>query len=302
MPTGHPHLSRTVIPGDGSAPGRAPHHHGGTSDEEPAQDPDPGRRRGRDRHPDPGVREPGPGRVAGRQVQHRRVLPLLQQQRGWVGLRLHRPDRRLRRDPAQLLRLQGSRQRQGQVRQEQRRVGLEPHRQDDAGLLQQQLRGRVTVLRGRREGKSERHAEEQQRLPRRAEHLDRSADPAQRLRRQPARIRPGQLHGVRGVPDRQPAAHAEVQQLLEGRALGRRRQLGQRRPRGRSEGRQDAKGGRHRGQRRAQGRARRVRQQGVLRRVVRRGEYNWNNKLRYGTRSHVRVNSGQASFQWMLHF
>ncbi|UIJ35651.1 CHAP domain-containing protein [Allobranchiibius sp. GilTou73] len=31
-------------------------------------------------------------------------------------------------------------------------------------------------------------------------------------------------------------------------------------------------------------------------------EYNWNNKLRYGTRSHVRVNSGQASFQWMLHF
>jgi surface antigen len=31
-------------------------------------------------------------------------------------------------------------------------------------------------------------------------------------------------------------------------------------------------------------------------------EYNWNNRLRYGTRSHVHVSNGQADFQWMLHF
>ena len=31
-------------------------------------------------------------------------------------------------------------------------------------------------------------------------------------------------------------------------------------------------------------------------------EYNWNNPLHYGTRSHVRVSSAQAAFQWMLHF
>ncbi|HEU5029476.1 MAG TPA: CHAP domain-containing protein [Spirillospora sp.] len=31
-------------------------------------------------------------------------------------------------------------------------------------------------------------------------------------------------------------------------------------------------------------------------------EYNWNNPLAYGTRSHVHVSSAQADFQWMLHF
>jgi surface antigen len=31
-------------------------------------------------------------------------------------------------------------------------------------------------------------------------------------------------------------------------------------------------------------------------------EYNWNNPLAYGTRSHVNVSSAQADFQWMLHF
>lgn len=31
-------------------------------------------------------------------------------------------------------------------------------------------------------------------------------------------------------------------------------------------------------------------------------EYNWNNPLRYGTRSHVHVSNAQADFQWMLHF
>ncbi len=31
-------------------------------------------------------------------------------------------------------------------------------------------------------------------------------------------------------------------------------------------------------------------------------EYNWNNHLRYGTRSHVHVSYAQADFQWMLHF
>ena len=31
-------------------------------------------------------------------------------------------------------------------------------------------------------------------------------------------------------------------------------------------------------------------------------EYNWNNPLHYGTRSHVHVSSAQADFQWMLHF
>jgi surface antigen len=31
-------------------------------------------------------------------------------------------------------------------------------------------------------------------------------------------------------------------------------------------------------------------------------EYNWNNKLRYGTRSHVHVSNAQADFQHMLHF
>ncbi|WP_297540305.1 CHAP domain-containing protein [Amycolatopsis sp.] len=30
-------------------------------------------------------------------------------------------------------------------------------------------------------------------------------------------------------------------------------------------------------------------------------EYNWNNPLAYGTRSHVHVSSAQADFQWMLH-
>ncbi len=31
-------------------------------------------------------------------------------------------------------------------------------------------------------------------------------------------------------------------------------------------------------------------------------EYNWNNPLAYGTRSHVHVSSAQADFQYMLHF
>lgn len=31
-------------------------------------------------------------------------------------------------------------------------------------------------------------------------------------------------------------------------------------------------------------------------------EYNWNNPLAYGTRSHVHVSGAQADFQWMLHF
>jgi surface antigen len=31
-------------------------------------------------------------------------------------------------------------------------------------------------------------------------------------------------------------------------------------------------------------------------------EYNWNNPLHYGTRSHVHVSNAQADFQWMLHF
>ncbi|KAB2368154.1 CHAP domain-containing protein [Actinomadura montaniterrae] len=31
-------------------------------------------------------------------------------------------------------------------------------------------------------------------------------------------------------------------------------------------------------------------------------EYNWNNPLAYGTRSHVHVSTAQADFQWMLHF
>lgn len=31
-------------------------------------------------------------------------------------------------------------------------------------------------------------------------------------------------------------------------------------------------------------------------------EYNWNNPLAYGTRTHVHVSSAQADFQWMLHF
>lgn len=31
-------------------------------------------------------------------------------------------------------------------------------------------------------------------------------------------------------------------------------------------------------------------------------EYNWNNPLAYGTRSHVHVSDAQADFQWMLHF
>ena len=31
-------------------------------------------------------------------------------------------------------------------------------------------------------------------------------------------------------------------------------------------------------------------------------EYNWNNPLRYGTRSHVHVSGAQADFQWILHF
>ncbi|MFC4913736.1 CHAP domain-containing protein [Actinomadura gamaensis] len=31
-------------------------------------------------------------------------------------------------------------------------------------------------------------------------------------------------------------------------------------------------------------------------------EYNWNNPLHYGTRTHLRVSNAQASFQWMLHF
>lgn len=31
-------------------------------------------------------------------------------------------------------------------------------------------------------------------------------------------------------------------------------------------------------------------------------EYNWNNPLAYGTRSHVHVSNAQADFQWMLHF
>jgi surface antigen len=31
-------------------------------------------------------------------------------------------------------------------------------------------------------------------------------------------------------------------------------------------------------------------------------EYNWNNPLAYGTRSHVHVSSAQADFQYMIHF
>ncbi|RAJ32057.1 surface antigen [Kitasatospora sp. SolWspMP-SS2h] len=31
-------------------------------------------------------------------------------------------------------------------------------------------------------------------------------------------------------------------------------------------------------------------------------EYNWNNPLAYGTRTHVHVSNAQADFQWMLHF
>lgn len=31
-------------------------------------------------------------------------------------------------------------------------------------------------------------------------------------------------------------------------------------------------------------------------------EYNWNNRLGYGTRSHVHVSNAQRDFQWMLHF
>ena len=31
-------------------------------------------------------------------------------------------------------------------------------------------------------------------------------------------------------------------------------------------------------------------------------EYNWNNRLAYGTRSHVHVSNAQADFQYMLHF
>ncbi|WP_157543763.1 MULTISPECIES: CHAP domain-containing protein [unclassified Kitasatospora] len=31
-------------------------------------------------------------------------------------------------------------------------------------------------------------------------------------------------------------------------------------------------------------------------------EYNWNNPLAYGTRSHLRVSSAESSFQYMLHF
>ncbi|WP_198042144.1 CHAP domain-containing protein [Kitasatospora azatica] len=31
-------------------------------------------------------------------------------------------------------------------------------------------------------------------------------------------------------------------------------------------------------------------------------EYNWNNPLAYGTRSHVHISNAQSDFQWMLHF
>nr|WP_284289321.1 hypothetical protein [Angustibacter aerolatus] len=109
---------------------RREHDHQKTQQEEhrmqAQEDPGPGRRRRRSGRVDARRHHHGVRRLARRRLQLGRVLPLLQQQPGRVGQRLHRLDQRLRRLAAGLLRVQGHGRRQGPLRQEPRRLGLQP--------------------------------------------------------------------------------------------------------------------------------------------------------------------------------
>jgi hypothetical protein len=146
-------------------------------------------------HPDGRGVAIGPGGLPRRRLQRTGVLLLLQQQQRRLDLRLPQLAGQLRCEPGHLLRVQGHRQRQGPVHQEQRRLGLEPHERTRAGVLHQRLRRHVPDHRRGLQGQPQRHAQQRQRL---APDVRRVPDPEHQPA--PGPDRPGaDPHGTDGV-------------------------------------------------------------------------------------------------------